>query len=121
MLWFLFGFNCIYSQQNLKSISQKQCQWNIQTHNYEQCEEVHINTDILINQSKGAIQINNTTTNKNFKIISTVDKNGELLFKVVSETGTGKIITYNKNKNWIRLSDERQSKSSIGIYYLINK
>lgn len=121
LIWFLFGFNYLYSQENFKSSSQEQCQWNVETHNYEQCEEFHTEIEIVINHSEGKIQINGAAKDRNFKILSTVDKSNETLFKVVSEEGVGKIITYNKKKNWIRLSDEQQSKYSRSIFYTIHQ
>lgn len=109
------------AQQTLKSTSQKECQWNIDTQKDENCVEKQKDYKISINQAEENIQITSPETTTYYKIVNTEKETDYTLFKVVSETGVGKSITYNTADGWLKITNKELNASSIILYYFINE
>lgn len=118
ILCFYFAFNFANAQQQtLTSTSQKQCQWNISTQKDENCVEMQKEYSISIDKTEDRIRISHPVKTYIFKIISTEEYANLSVYKVIKATGVGKIITYNSVDNWIKISDEQPTESSITQYY----
>lgn len=116
-----FGFSTASAQQILKSTSQKQCQWNINTEKEENCVEKVDELIITIDQTKERIQISHPVGIDLFKILKTEKETNGITYNVVSAAGLGKTIIYNKSEGWLKISDQHLFESSVVLYYNINK